>query len=846
MTNDTEISIQAIQEDTAVPLPPGTASLSPASLLAAETISQLNIGSSTPTLPSDTDQEDANAQHFIYPPLRICDKPDRRKRSFSTCSPHTGKIAKRLQYLYTPASKPVMPGITVYYLGEAVEDAIPPTPNSFIPKYDISINMPTYYTSRTATNWEDRHMFNPNPKQMSPTGLCRTDLYVYAIEANRETAQQVGKKGYRRKLYARETPLERFHPQLWNTMNTKLHKNPIMSEKQLEAFPFYTEPYENALSVIRKPDKKFEKVPFPIQEPIEKLHENPPPQHHSFSQEGQYLRDCNAPIEFFNAIYRPYEISTILEQTKLYRKQKKLWHWKEPTYEEIRCFIGLLLWTSLVPLSNRRCFFANSKIYYQPHFAAHTTRDRFEELLTMLHFTNNENLSQDLNTAERFEAKLGSQLKAMNANSAKLISPARDLSVDEMMVKFYGRSVVRQYMPAKPTKYGVKLWAITCSCCSYALTQNIYLGRSVGSEGGRQVVLELAEPYLDSGRTIFCDRYFSHIQLAAYLAKRKTGMVGTSNITKLPPDLDYLVSHMHPLSWAYKWYYCDAKFSYQTRRAGSRSEVTIEAEKQPVCMLVWMDKKYRTEDKKVVFITNCISAIPNSLEKQCHRKNIRDENSHYTHQLIPSPPILTAYNYRMCGVDRHDRSVGQHPIALTTKRGYIKVFFHILDSSVVNAFILYKTAKQENGEWNSAAKQRHTLAWFKESVILSLCGGYTSRKTSPSIHEPKVDQPALSIDVITQHQIRPIVQIPDIQCRMAKCQICNKTVRTACISCKQALCYNCGIQHQLELADEPVTVTTDLDFEQGVPSHVHISDESKQVISSASQSESESESDNDV
>ena len=28
--------------------------------------------------------------------------------------------------------------------------------------------------------------------------------------------------------------------------------------------------------------------------------------------------------------------------------------------------------------------------------------------------------------------------------------------MDEMMVKFYGRSVVRQYMPQKPTKYGVK------------------------------------------------------------------------------------------------------------------------------------------------------------------------------------------------------------------------------------------------------------------------------------------------------------------------------------------------------------------------------------------------------
>ena len=128
-------------------------------------------------------------------------------------------------------------------------------------------------------------------------------------------------------------------------------------------------------------------------------------------------------------------------------------------------------------------------------------------------------------------------------------------------------------------------------------------------------------------------------------------MVGTSSTTKLPPDLDYLVTHMHPLTWAYKWYNCDAKFTYRPRRGGD--EVTLVAEKQLVCTLVWMDKKYRTGDKKVVFFTNCIPAIPSSIEKQCHRKNIRDENiiQHYTHQLIHSPPILKAYNFRMGGVD---------------------------------------------------------------------------------------------------------------------------------------------------------------------------------------------------
>ena len=162
------------------------------------------------------------------------------------------------------------------------------------------------------------------------------------------------------------------------------------------------------------------------------------------------------------------------------------------------------------------------------------------------------------------------------------------------MVKFYGRSILRQYMPAKPNKYGVKLWAICCACCGYSLTQNIYLGSSVQSVGGREVVLQLAEPYLDKGHVIYCDRFFSHLDLAAYLRSRKTGMVGTADITSLDQDLKYLVNHMHPLTWAYKWYKYKANFTYHTRQGEERKLLAEE----PVCLLVWMDKNIARKTNK--------------------------------------------------------------------------------------------------------------------------------------------------------------------------------------------------------------------------------------------------------
>ena len=176
----------------------------------------------------------------------------------------------------------------------------------------------------------------------------------------------------------------------------------------------------------------------------------------------------------------------------------------------------------------------------------------------MLHFANNEEINPTLTTAKRFEAKLGILLTSLNTNSAYLLQPARSLSIDEIMVKFYGRSVLRQYIKA--------------------------------------------------------------LDLAAYLRSRRTSMVGTSALTQQPSDLQYLVTNMHPLTWVYIWFMCQAKFKYRPKIGPTEQLQATE----PVCILVWMDKKYRTADKQVIFITNCIPAIPTSPSKQFHQKNIRD------------------------------------------------------------------------------------------------------------------------------------------------------------------------------------------------------------------------------
>ncbi len=98
------------------------------------------------------------------------------------------------------------------------------------------------------------------------------------------------------------------------------------------------------------------------------------------------------------------------------------------------------------------------------------SRNRFEKLITNIHFANN----LEINQTDRAKKiwKIRPWLSTVRENFLP-VSPEEYQSVDEIMVAFKGRSVLKQYMPAKPHEQGSKLW-----------------GRSV------KVQVDLSRPYI--------------------------------------------------------------------------------------------------------------------------------------------------------------------------------------------------------------------------------------------------------------------------------------------------------------------------------------------------------------
>ncbi|CAF1662024.1 unnamed protein product [Rotaria magnacalcarata] len=60
------------------------------------------------------------------------------------------------------------------------------------------------------------------------------------------------------------------------------------------------------------------------------------------------------------------------------------------------------------------------------------------------------------------------------------------------------------------------------------------------------------------------------------------------------------------------------------------------------------------------------------------------------HVLIARPNVTKAYNKHMGGVDLVDMLISLYRINVRSKKYYIKIIFHLIDLSVVNAWLLYR------------------------------------------------------------------------------------------------------------------------------------------------------------
>ncbi|XP_041834104.1 piggyBac transposable element-derived protein 1-like [Melanotaenia boesemani] len=224
-------------------------------------------------------------------------------------------------------------------------------------------------------------------------------------------------------------------------------------------------------------------------------------------------------------------------------------------------------------------------------------------------------------------------------NCISSYNPGRHITIDEQLFPSKTRCTFLQYIASKPDKFGIKFWVACDLKSKYICNVLPYLGKDPSRPSeerlSESVVMKLIEPFMDKGRTVTTDNFFTSLSLAQRLRSRRTSILGTVN--KIRREIP------------------------QSTRQKDQAEFTTT-------LTVHVAKR-----KKMVYV---LSSMHTVIENEDTPKK--------------KPNTVTKYNTTKCGVDVMDQMVREYSVRAPTRRWPVAVFYNMIDMAALNAYIVHK------------------------------------------------------------------------------------------------------------------------------------------------------------
>ena len=201
-----------------------------------------------------------------------------------------------------------------------------------------------------------------------------------------------------------------------------------------------------------------------------------------------------------------------LQQQKGRRDMK----WKPTTSDEIPSYLGIRIYMSVIDLSYIEKYWSGDLFFRGFTIANIMTRDRFEKLQQYFHVADHTGYDRmDPNRDKCHPVR--PMLTFVSDACLENYVPHKEQSIDEAMIAFRGQLSFRQYIPAKPTKYGIKVWVRADSHNGYVHEFEVYVGKPHGVERevglGKKIVLKLSEKLRGKNNHLYFDNYFNSVEL---------------------------------------------------------------------------------------------------------------------------------------------------------------------------------------------------------------------------------------------------------------------------------------------------------------------------------------------
>ena len=323
--------------------------------------------------------------------------------------------------------------------------------------------------------------------------------------------------------------------------------------------------------------------------------------------------------------------------------------------------------------------------------------------------------------------------------------PSAQLSIDEAMIAFKGQSSIKQYMPKKTVKRGIKVWVRSDSLNGYVCQFSVYTGKegSTTEVGlGGNVVKKLSQSITGKNHQLFMDNFFTSVPLFKDLLQNGIYACGTLRRDRKYLPVDMKIISKNGLA---------NRGDYQFRQDGNLV-MTVWQDTKPVCMLstLWDPEDATTVRRK--------RKNGDTIEVRC-------------------PNVVDIYNKNMGGVDRGDQLRKYYEVRMKSRKVYKYIFWFLVEVCILNSYIFQAHVP-------SIGKPLVTFKDFRVDLAKSLIGSYMGRR--------KRGRPMVTL-VTPSAQRASLTHFPRSATK-GRCIYCSdqgrrRETRWQCTGCNKRLCH---------------------------------------------------------
>ncbi|XP_071476617.1 piggyBac transposable element-derived protein 5-like [Diadema antillarum] len=391
-------------------------------------------------------------------------------------------------------------------------------------------------------------------------------------------------------------------------------------------------------------------------------------------------------LDFFFLFFPLTLFQHLVQETNRYATQKQqidpdLPQWQPLSVEEMKCYFGIRLYLSIIPLPKMRWLWSADDVFGHLRIARFMTRIRFEEIG---HNLQAHHQTQQLPSEHQNRDKLHMirpVLDEVLANCLQQYNPHQNCSIDEAMIAFRGRYGFRQNIPnVMPDKCGIKVWMRVDSVNGYCNEFQVYVGKEkkrwhqTGFVG--RVVRELTERLRGRNHVINMSNSFITPDLLEKL--QQEGILARGTVHKNSRGLPHAELAKPGLK---------DPGEYNVVQCGQISA-------------------YAWKGKRVVNLLS--SADDPTYEKSFDRKK-KDGNK----RVVQIPVALYEYKKFM-------REVNQlrveYPTGRQSQRWWVYIFWFLFDVAVANAFILWSESEAHRREAGGGHSHLWTQLEFRKQL----------------------------------------------------------------------------------------------------------------------------------